>query len=65
MPWEDRVSTGILSRDDVQQAQKGYSGKGAGKDRPAMEASVNIGPIPAGSYAMARRFLTRSRVPRS
>ena len=56
MPWEYKVSTGVLSKDNVQQPYKGYSGKGVGKDRPAMEASSNIGPIPAGNYTIGASY---------
>lgn len=31
---------------------RGYSGAGAGKDNPAMQDAVNLGPIPQGTYAI-------------
>jgi hypothetical protein len=32
----------------------GYSGHGEGKNNPALEAWIKIGPIPAGLYRIAR-----------
>lgn len=45
--------TGNLSRDGVRLA-KCYSGNGDGLDNPEMEAVRNKGPLPSGTYTLAR-----------
>jgi hypothetical protein len=47
--WTWDQSAGTLSRDGVV-ISRGYSGKGAGKNNPAMEAVRGTGPLPRGRY---------------
>lgn len=47
--WTWDQSAGALSRNGKVVA-KGYSGKGAGKNNPAMETVRATGPIPAGRW---------------
>ncbi|WP_084169683.1 tlde1 domain-containing protein [Paraburkholderia ferrariae] len=53
MPWVYKQSNGELSHNGriVKQGNSGgYSGSGAGKNNPAMQATRSIGPIPQGTY---------------
>ena len=45
--WTYNQANGSLSKDGTPFAT-GYSGAGAGKDTPALEAIANVGPIPRG-----------------
>ena len=49
MTWSYRQSTGDLTRDG-KLISRGYSGNGRGKNNPAMQAAVGVGPIPAGRW---------------
>ena len=49
MTWKWDQSAGELSHNG-QSVAKGYSGKGAGKNNPAMETVRATGPIPAGRW---------------
>ena len=47
--WIYAQSTGNISRNGAVAGQ-GYSGFGEGKNNPAMQAVVDVGPIPQGVY---------------
>jgi hypothetical protein len=49
--WTWDQSSGTLSRNG-QVVGRGYAGHGAGKNNPAMQDSVKVGPIPAGLWRM-------------
>jgi hypothetical protein len=51
MTWTYSQRTGMLKHNGSSITQ-GYSGFGAGKDKPEMEKVRNIGPIPKGKYTM-------------
>ncbi|WP_071988478.1 tlde1 domain-containing protein [Serratia sp. M24T3] len=51
MTWVYQQSTGELTKDGRLIA-KGYSGKGAGKNNPALEGTPSIGPLPTGDYSI-------------
>ena len=55
MAWEYSQKTGVLTHNSVFFAQ-GYSGKDSGtnkgKNNPALESIVGIGPIPRGTYTI-------------
>lgn len=53
--WRWDQSAGELSRDGKFVA-KGYSGKGRGKNNPALQGMAGIGPLPAGRYRIVRRY---------
>jgi hypothetical protein len=55
MVWTFSQSTGRLKHNGLPQAD-GYSGKGAGKFNPAMQATSGIGPIPRGEYRITAPF---------
>src|SRR5277367_6929293 len=50
-------STGILARNGVTVGE-GYSGHGAGRNNPAMQAVPDVGPIPQGQYSIGPPFDT-------
>lgn len=47
--WLFKISTGMLLHDGIYKAH-GYAGNGEGKNNPAMQAAVNVGPLPVGRY---------------
>lgn len=49
--WKWDQSAGELSRDGAF-VSKGYSGKGRGKNNPALQGLRGIGPIPTGRWRM-------------
>lgn len=49
--WTFVQQTGALLHDGVTKGE-GYSGGGAGKNNPAMQADANVGPIPCGFYSI-------------
>lgn len=49
MSWTFDQRTGEFRRDGVL-IGKGYAGKGAGKNNPAMQEVHNVGPLPRGRY---------------
>lgn len=49
--WTYDQSSGELRRDG-EFVVRGYSGKGRGKNNPALEGMAGIGPIPRGKYRM-------------
>jgi len=50
MPWIYRQSTGELSHHGKVVDKHGYSGHGAGKNKPSMQTVSAVGPIPQGTY---------------
>jgi hypothetical protein len=52
MTWTWDQSAGELTRDG-RLVSRGYSGAGRGKNNPAMQAAVGVGPIPAGRWLIA------------
>jgi hypothetical protein len=50
--WTYQQSSGELSHDGKLIAQ-GYSGFGDGKNNPAMETVIGVGPIPRGYWTIA------------
>lgn len=48
--WTYSQSTGEMRGADGSLLASGYSGKGDGKNNPAMERIPDVGPIPAGLY---------------
>lgn len=59
MSWEYNQTTGEL-RHNGQLVATGYSGAGmtaaTGRNNPAMEATANAGPIPAGQWRIGQAF---------
>ena len=53
--WTYCQSSGELSRNGVF-VGKGYSGREAGLNNPAMEADEGVGPIPAGRWVIGAVF---------
>ncbi|MDB5724999.1 MAG: hypothetical protein JWQ16_1753 [Novosphingobium sp.] len=49
MNWVWDQSAGTLSRDD-KLVSRGYAGAGRGKNNPAMQDAVGVGPIPRGRW---------------
>ncbi|MQR02108.1 tlde1 domain-containing protein [Glaciimonas soli] len=49
MPWEYSQRSGQL-RFNGENVATAYSGTGAGRNNPDMEAHSNVGPIPRGQY---------------
>lgn len=52
MTWKWDQSAGELSRGG-QLVSRGYSGAGRGKNNPAMQDAVGVGPIPRGLWSIA------------
>lgn len=52
MTWQWDQSAGELSRDG-KLVSRGYSGRGRGKNNPALQSVVGVGPIPAGKWTLA------------
>lgn len=53
--WIWDQSAGELKRDGAL-VSKGYSGKGRGKNNPALEGVPGIGPIPKGNYKITQKY---------
>ena len=51
--WTWDQSAGLLSR--AGKSWRGYSGAGRGKNNPAMQAAVGVGPIPQGLWTVIAR----------
>jgi len=51
--WTWDQSAGLLTR--AGQSWRGYSGAGRGKNNPAMQAAVGVGPIPQGLWTVIAR----------
>ena len=62
MTWTYDQPSGAMWHDGVIVAY-GYSGKGDGKDNPAMESVHNVGPIPRGAYIICAPHDTASHGP--
>lgn len=55
MAWTWDQSAGALSRNGVPQTT-GYSGKGRGKNNPALQGVVGVGPLPRGRWRMVNVY---------
>lgn len=55
MPWIYHQASGRLERNGTM-VIGGYSGIGAGKNNPTMQATPNVGPIPRGEYRIGAPF---------
>lgn len=55
MSWSWSQSTGELRRNGAV-VSRGYSGKGRGKNNPALQNVPGIGPIPRGRWRMVRVY---------
>lgn len=55
MTWQWDQSAGELRRNG-QLISKGYSGKGRGKNNPALQHVPGVGPIPRGRYKIVRKY---------
>jgi hypothetical protein len=53
--WKWDQSAGELSRVG-KIVSRGYSGLGRGKNNPALQAAVGVGPIPAGRWKITERY---------
>ena len=51
MPWLFNQRTGQLTHNG-QPVTSGYSGKGPGKNNPAMQSVHDVGPTPLGTYSI-------------
>jgi hypothetical protein len=52
MTWRWDQSAGVLTAPDGAVAAHGYSGAELGKNNPAMQDAVGVGPIPRGAWAI-------------
>lgn len=57
--WRWDQSAGELTQNGTF-VSKGYSGKGRGKNNPALEGMVGMGPIPAGKWKIVRLYDSES-----
>lgn len=57
--WIWDQSEGTLSRNGVV-VSRGYSGKGRGKNNPALQNVPGIGPCPAGRWRIMNRYNSKS-----
>lgn len=55
MPWQYHQKCGQLFHNG-HFVEKGYSGKGAGKDNPQFEATSRVGPIPCGRWKIGPAY---------
>lgn len=55
MSWKWDQSAGELTRAG-QLVSRGYSGHGRGKNNPALQAAVGVGPIPTGRWRITERY---------
>lgn len=53
--WIWDQSQGALFRDG-KLVSKGYSGKGRGKNNPALQGVVGVGPIPQGNWKITGKY---------
>jgi hypothetical protein len=53
--WVWDQSAGELSRDG-KAVSRGYSGKGRGKNNPAVQGERGVGPIPRGRWRIVERY---------
>lgn len=61
--WVFEQTTGRLFEYGGHAVATGYSGFGAGKNNPAMERIVNVGPVPRGKYDISDRFDSETHGP--
>jgi hypothetical protein len=54
--WKYRQSTGELFNAAGKLVSRGYSGKGRGKNNPALENMSGIGPLPHGLWKMIEHY---------
>jgi hypothetical protein len=54
--WTYAQSTGRLTDPEGVPLANGYSGRGAGLDNPSAQATVDVGPIPAGQWTIGAFF---------
>ena len=52
MSWTYEQSTGKLYDPEGELVAKGYSGMGVGKNNPALQNVVDVGPLPTGIYTI-------------
>lgn len=50
--WTYQQTTGELVNASGEVIATGYSGRGRGKNNPVIQAVVNVGPIPRGTYTI-------------
>jgi hypothetical protein len=55
MTWSYKQSDGALTLDGILQ-DEGYSGSGDGRNNPAMQDVVGVGPIPQGQYIIGDAY---------
>ena len=48
--WVYEIATGRMLKPDGSLLAVGYSGNGIGKNNTAYQATINVGPLPMGSY---------------
>jgi hypothetical protein len=53
--WIWGQSSGILTRNGSV-VSRGYSGKGRGKNNPALQGVVGVGPVPRGDWKITERY---------
>jgi hypothetical protein len=56
MSWIYEQISGKLFSPDGELIGFGYSGSGEGKNNPALQAEIDVGPIPAGTYQMGYAY---------
>lgn len=54
--WTYSQSTGAMQRPDGTLLCYGYSGFGAGKNKPALQSEPDVGPIPQGMWTIGGAF---------
>ena len=59
MAWKWDQSAGELTHNGTL-ISRGYSGKGRGKNNPALEGVPGIGPIPAGHYKIGAPYNSKN-----
>ena len=61
--WRYEQATGKLIDDRGNVVAIGYSGHGAGKNNPLMQAVSNTGPIPVGVYTIEAPVMSKTHGP--
>lgn len=59
MTWRYDQSSGVLSLNGAFVSQ-GYSGKGRGKNNPALQGERGVGPLPAGKWKIVGKYDSKS-----
>lgn len=62
MTWRYDQGTGMLYL-DAQLVGQGYSGRGEGKNNPALASVPNTGPIPVGGWVIGPPFFSEKHGP--